>query len=57
LQANFRLETILEKERIFGKGELQKQFFWKSYKLTMINIVGLGKVYVGVVGAKNLCYN
>jgi len=33
LQANFRLETILEKERIFGKGELQEQFFFEKLQV------------------------
>jgi hypothetical protein len=44
----------LKKKEFLAKVNYKNIFFWKSYKLTMINIVGLGRVYVGCGWAKEL---
>jgi hypothetical protein len=33
LQANFKLEKMLEKERIFGKGKLQEHIFLEKLQV------------------------
>jgi hypothetical protein len=49
LQAKFKVEAILENERVFGKGELQLKSitFLKNCKLMVIDILRLGWVCMG----------
>jgi hypothetical protein len=51
------LKQYFKKKEFLAKENYKNNFFLKNYKLIMINIVGLGRVCVGVVGAKNLRYN
>jgi hypothetical protein len=57
LQIKFKIEAIIERGRVFGRGELQlfeECNFLKNHRLIVINFVGLGWICVRCSWGKKL---